>query len=79
MPLSQTGAERLFEVLSQRYERTPTIVTSNLSLDEQTCVFGSACLSGALLDRLTHNGQIFKKTVFQITIALPMLSRDPRD
>jgi DNA replication protein DnaC len=30
VPLSQTGAELLFEVFSQRYERGSTLVTSNL-------------------------------------------------
>ena len=30
VPLSKTGAEMLFEVFSQRYERTSTLVTSNL-------------------------------------------------
>ncbi len=34
VPLSQTGAELLFEVFSQRYERGSTIVTSNLPFDE---------------------------------------------
>jgi DNA replication protein DnaC len=41
VPLSQTGAELLFEVFSQRYERGATIVTSNLPFDEWTSVFGS--------------------------------------
>ena len=51
VPLSQTGAELLFEVFSQRYERSATIVTSNLPFDEWTSVFGSERLTGALLDR----------------------------
>ena len=51
VPLSQTGAELLFEVFSQRYERGSTIVTSNLPFDEWTSVFGSERLTGALLDR----------------------------
>ena len=34
VPLSQTGAELLFEVFSQRYERGSTVVTSNLPFDE---------------------------------------------
>jgi DNA replication protein DnaC len=55
VPLSQTGAELLFEVFSQRYERGATIVTSNLPFDEWTGVFGSERLTGALLDRLTHH------------------------
>ena len=34
VPLSRTGAELLFEVFSQRYERGSTMVTTNLPFDE---------------------------------------------
>jgi DNA replication protein DnaC len=60
VPLSQAGAELLFEVFSQRYERGATIVTSNLPFDEWTSVFGSERLTGALLDRLTHHVHILE-------------------
>jgi DNA replication protein DnaC len=60
VPLSQTGAELLFEVFSQRYERGATIVTSNLPFEEWTSVFGSERLTGALLDRLTHHVHILE-------------------
>jgi DNA replication protein DnaC len=60
VPLSQTGAELLFEVFSQRYERGSTIVTSNLPFDEWTGVFASERLTGALLDRLTHHVRILE-------------------
>jgi DNA replication protein DnaC len=69
VPLSKTGAELLFEVFSQRYERGSVLVTSNLPFDEWTEVFGSERLTGALLDRLTHqvhilemNGESFRLT-----------------
>ena len=55
VPLSKTGAELLFEVFSQRYERGSILVTSNLPFDEWTEIFGSERLTGALLDRLTHH------------------------
>ena len=52
VPLSHTGAELLFEVLSQRYARGSIMVTTNLPFDEWTQVFGS--------ERLTHHVHILE-------------------
>ncbi len=67
VPLSKTGAELLFELISQRYERGSTLITSNLPFEEWTETFGTERLTGALLDRLTHhvnilemNGEIYR-------------------
>ena len=50
VPLSKSGAELLFEVFGQRYERGSMLVTSNLPFDEWTEVFGelntACCPSG---------------------------------
>ncbi len=56
----KTGAELLFEMLSQRYERGSTMVTSNLPFAEWTEILGSERLTGALLDRLTHHVHILE-------------------
>jgi hypothetical protein len=58
--LSKTGAELLFELVSQRYERGSTLITSNLPFDEWTETFGSERLTGALLDRVTHHVNILE-------------------
>ena len=78
MPLSKTGAELLFEVFSQRYERGSSMVTSNLPFDEWTEIFGSERLTGALLDRLTHpvhilemNGESYRLNQSQKTAEIP--------
>ena len=47
VPFSQTGSELLFDVSSQRYENSATLVTSNLPFQEGTSVFAS--------ERLTHH------------------------
>ena len=60
VPLSTTGAELLFEVFSQRYDRGSILVTTNLPFDEWTEVFGSERLTAALLDRLTHHVHILE-------------------
>ena len=60
VPLSKTGAELLFELVSQRYERAAVLITSNLPFDEWTETFGSERLTGALLDRLTHHVHILE-------------------
>jgi len=60
VPLSKTGAELLFETISQRYEQGAILITSNLPFDEWTETFGSERLTGALLDRLTHHVHILE-------------------
>ena len=60
VPLSKTGAELLFELIPQRYERGATLIRSNLPFDEWTETFGTERLTGALLDRLTHHVSILE-------------------
>ena len=76
--LSRTGAELLFEVFSQSYERGSILVTTNLPFDEWTEMFGSERLTGALLDRLTHhvhiiemNGDSYRLRQSSRTAAMP--------
>jgi DNA replication protein DnaC len=60
VPFSQVGAELLFEVFSQRYERGSTIFTSNLPCEKWPSVFRNERLTGTLLDRLTHHVHILE-------------------
>src|SRR6266581_9177942 len=67
-PLSAQGAEDLYELVRERYERKPIVVTSNRAFQEWPDAFGDALLASAALDRLTHhchtlvvNGQSYRQ------------------
>lgn len=70
VPLSKTGAELLFELISQRYECGSTLITSNLPFEEWTETFGSERLTGALLDRLTHHINILEMRTAKATASI---------
>jgi DNA replication protein DnaC len=78
VPLSKTGAELLFEMLSQRYERGSTMVTSNLPFAEWTEVLGSERLTGALLDRLTHHVHILEMNGDSYRLKQSRRKREPQ-
>ena len=60
VPFSKTGAELLFDVVSRAYEQQSLIVTTNLPFENWTEVLVSERLTGALLDRLTHQVHIIQ-------------------
>ena len=60
VPFVKAGAELLFDIVGQAYERASLLLTTNLPFEQWTEVRGSERLTGAMLDRLTHRVHILE-------------------
>jgi DNA replication protein DnaC len=60
LSFSRAGAELLFQVFADRYERRSLLITSNLAFGDWGQVFQGERMTAALLDRLTHRCHIFE-------------------
>jgi DNA replication protein DnaC len=58
LPISRTGAMLFFQLMTRRYERASTILTSNKSFEDWGEVFGDEVMAAALIDRLLHHCHI---------------------
>ncbi len=62
LSFSRSGAELLFQVFADRYERRSLLITSNLPFGEWGTIFQGERMTAALLDRLTHQCHILELT-----------------
>lgn len=58
LPIDQRGADLLFQVISQRYERGSIVLTSNKAFKQWASIFnGDSTITSAVLDRLLHHAE----------------------
>ncbi|MBM4393288.1 MAG: IS21-like element helper ATPase IstB [Deltaproteobacteria bacterium] len=74
LPIDQHGADLLFQVISQRYERGSLIVTTNKPFKQWASIFNNdGTIASAVLDRLLHHAE----TVVIEGPSFRMRDRDP--
>jgi DNA replication protein DnaC len=78
VPFAQGGAELLFQVISERAERTAWIITTNLPFSEWTQVFPNARLCKALLDRITDRAHIIDTGTDSYRFKRTLIHRNPQ-
>ncbi|PYR92411.1 MAG: hypothetical protein DMF84_12925 [Acidobacteria bacterium] len=55
LPISRTGAMLFFQLMTRRYERASTMLTSNKGFEEWGEIFGDDVMAAALIDRFVHH------------------------
>lgn len=60
LPITEHGADLLFQAFSERHERGAVIINTNLPFSDWTQVFQTERLAVAMLDRITHNAHILE-------------------
>lgn len=59
LPIDKLGADLLFQVVSQRYERGSIVLTTNRPFKRWAQIFNNdSTLTSALLDRLLHHAEV---------------------
>jgi DNA replication protein DnaC len=56
LPIDKHGADLLFQIISQRYERAPMVITTNRAYKHWPQIFNNdSTLTSAILDRVLHH------------------------
>lgn len=62
LPIEEDEANLLFQLINKRYEKSTTIITSNIGFNKWGELFKDNTIASAMLDRLLHHSNIFNIT-----------------
>jgi DNA replication protein DnaC len=58
VPIDKQGAQLLFRIISDSYERRSPIITTNLEFSRWGALFTDDQMAAAMIDRLAHHGHL---------------------
>lgn len=78
LPVDKQGANLLFQLITRRYEKNSTIITTNQPFGKWGETFDDATLANAILDRLLHHSHIIKITgpSYRLKNVLPIINQN---
>ena len=62
VPFSKEGAQLIFQILAERHEKKPVMITTNMGFGDWTQIFCDPSMTAALLDRITHKAHVISCT-----------------
>ncbi|MCK4259475.1 MAG: ATP-binding protein [Halanaerobiales bacterium] len=62
IPLDKEGAQLLFQVIAECYERRSLIITTNLEFSKWVNIFYDERMTNAIIDRLIHHSKLLMFT-----------------
>lgn len=62
LPIDRDSSYAFFQLIAARYEKKPTILTTNQPFSKWGEVFGDSVIANAIIDRLVHHSEVIKIT-----------------
>lgn len=58
LPISKDDSKLFFQLIDRRYEKSSTIITTNINFSQWDEIFGEPMIANAIIDRLLHHASI---------------------
>ena len=58
LPITKEESKLFFQLIDRRYERSSTIITTNINFSQWDEVFGDSIIADAIIDRLLHHATV---------------------
>ncbi|MFI3327358.1 MAG: ATP-binding protein, partial [Clostridia bacterium] len=58
LPISKNDSKLFFQLIDKRYEKSSTIITTNINFSQWDEIFGEPIIANAIIDRLLHHANV---------------------
>lgn len=58
LPISKNDSKLFFQLIDKRYEKSSTIITTNINFSQWDEIFGDPMIANAIIDRLFHHATV---------------------